>query len=474
MSEGNDHNASWLPNKQNVAGEDICKCAKSCANFTLELLLGWSLNMDVLLINPDKFFKRNEMSLYRNNFLRNPISDGLLSIAGDLISKGHNVDYLDMSIQCDCTKRINDFQGDLIGITSDTPNYPYVLDILKLAKEETGAKTIIGGPHVTFADIEALKYDFVDYVVRGEGEKPMESLCSRMPLEAISGLSYKDQGIIVRNPDSSYQDINSLPMPAYHLIPEGFHSDTWNIIGSKGCPYRCNFCVEPIFNGRIVRNKSIRRIIYEIKALENFGAKRLIFNDDTFSLRDDRVKQLSKALKRDTSIEYWECDTRIDAVSDNLLRIMKEGGCGRISFGIESGSERMLERAGKGTTLKMIEDSCRITKKYGIEVLGYFMIGLPGENHDSARETIDFAESLKAKGLLDKVSASLFIPYPGSEVFENPEKYGIKILTRDWTEYYEMGFPVFENKDLSAQEIYEYWRELNKVSDSKHCLKTSL
>jgi radical SAM superfamily enzyme YgiQ (UPF0313 family) len=420
--------------------------------------------MDVLLINPNKFFKRNVESRYKDIFSRNPISNGLLSIAGSLISKGHNVDYLDMFLEGDSIKRMDDFQGDLIGITSDTPNYPYVLDVLKHAKDETGAEIAIGGPHVTFMDIEALRNDFVDYVVRGEGEKPMESLCSRKPLDVILGLSYKDHDIIVRNQDSTYQDLNSLPMPAYELIPKGFRSDTWNIVGSKGCPFRCNFCVEPAYNGSAIRNKSIARIIHEIKEVENFGAKRILFDDNTFSLMDNWVRELSKAIKRYTNIEYWECDTRVDKVSENLLMTMKDGGCGRVSFGMESGSERMLKTAGKGTTRKMIEDSCRIAKKSGLKVQGYFIVGLPGENHDSARENIGFAESLKARDLLDEVSASVFVPYPGSIIFEKPEKYGIRILTSDWSKYYEMGFPVFENKDLSAQEIYDYWKELNAIN----------
>ena len=421
-------------------------------------------NMNILLINPSKVFKTDK-SIYKSLHNENPIHNGLLSIASYLIDGCHEVKYMDMSLEKNNLNIIKNFEGDIIALTSDTPNYSNVLKILQYAKNNTSAKTIIGGPHATFTDIETLSNEFIDFVIRGEGEQPLRDICDKKPLENVRGITYRDNGRIVQNPNSSFLDLNSIPVPAYNLIPKNFKSDTWNLIGSKGCPYSCYFCIESVFNGSKVRYKNIEKIIQEIKIIENFGAKKIIFNDDTFSLLENRVVELSKAMKNETNIEGWGCDTRVDKVSESLIKNMKNGNCGFIAFGIESGSNKILKTIKGGINKNRVKKSCKLVKEYDIGVLAYFMMGLPHENHTTAKETIDFAKFLKENSLIDKISASILVPYPGSDILKNPERYGIEILTKDWSRYNEHGFPVIKTKELSDEDIYNYWKELNEIND---------
>lgn len=293
---------------------------------------------------------------------------------------------------------------------------PFLKLIHTLPKEEL----YVMGTHCTVCPDEMLDQTKASAVIRGEPEFTVLDICRNKPLRDVDGITFKDNGSIIHNRDRTLLSLDDLPLPAFHLINvrdyryEILGNDLLLFEGSRGCPYPCIYCQKTMY-GRQYRMKSPERLFEEIVyGIEKFHAKSAYFIDLEFTLKRDFVVELcNKIIHKNISFR-WTCQTRADTVDIDLLKLMKRAGCRLIHFGVETGSERIMEIIGKKIHLAQIEHGVSMAKRAGIDQACFFMFGFPTETEEDRRKTVAFAKTLNPT----YASFHKATPYPGTPLFE--------------------------------------------------------
>lgn len=333
-------------------------------------------------------------------------------------------------------------------------------------------KTIIGGPQATYRPRDFLDHGF-EFVCLGEGEETLyefaqELLNGNHNWSKIKGLAWKKSENSFYNdkrPLLSEEDINLIKIPPFEKIdPSYFEMSGATIRGlilkggllitTRGCPFSCTFCGCNLIFGRKLRFKSLENIENELKYLkENLGVEGLWIVDDTFTIKREHVINVSKLLKKYDMV--WGCQSRVNTLDEELIKIMKDCGCIQIDFGVESGSQRILsEIINKKTKIEEVEKTFELTKSYGIRSLANFMIGLPTETCEDFQKTIKLAKKINA----DEYVFSIATPLPGTELYQmvgeeiKPEEYSLL----DWN-----GSPLTDR--LNKSEIPDISNTLKKL-----------
>ena len=388
----------------------------------------------------------------------------MLYLGAVLEKEGIPVEVVDLNFHKDWGKELSRRDADVYGIYCASSLLSSTLKVRDFLKTNfPDSKLIVGGPHATCMPESLVPY--FDVVVKGEGEQTI--------LDVVKDYQH------ARNLPSIYvgrtvEDLDSLPFPARHLVPiHKYHrivggERSVGVITARGCPMSCCFCSKVW--GKTVRFRSAENVLAEIKeVVGKYGIKGVSFRDDTFTLNKTRLYQMLRGLQfLDVK---WRCITRVDQVDERTLMAMKDAGCVEIVYGIESGSQKILNNLLKGTTVEQNAKVIDLTKQVGIPCKAAFIVGSPGETWETVNETLRFVEEhTPLKAIL-----CTFTPYPGSSVWENPEKFNIKILTRDVTKYQivgpEMkGNVVVETEEMMARDIaeahdmmYERFKELGIV-----------
>ncbi len=353
----------------------------------------------------------------------------------------------------------------MVGITSTTPTFNSALRYARRIKEALpDIFVILGGVHVTFRPLDAVKNSFVDAICVGEGEETVVEVAERVEvgktLEDVKGVIYRSGNEIVDNgPREFIKDLDSLPFPAYDLMPLekyslfGEHLEQFPVITSRGCPFACRYCSSSLFMGHRFRARSAENVVDEIEWLVgDFNAKHIAFSDDTFTLSRRRVEAICNEIKRRGIDIEWSCSSRVDTINEDMLKKMKEAGCSAIYYGVESASEKILNFYRKRIDFENVKRAVELTKKYDIIVICSFIIGAPMEKKEDMKATLKFALKLNP----DYAQFSILTPYPGTEIYEEAEKKGW-ILNRNFDDY-TAGKPVLKNFFMSPQEILRFLR----------------
>lgn len=397
---------------------------------------------------------------------------GLASIAAVLEQDGHQVDILDANAshlsETEVAYVVKD--ADAICITAMTPAVNSAIIIAKEIKRDNPEPTIIlGGPHATILPEDTLtKVPEIDIIVRGEGEKAIVELFNAIEnnkdFQNINGLTYRNNGIISTPSQPSVVEMDTLPFPAYHLLPiskyklhppHGRKLPYMAMMTSRGCPYNCIYCSKPIFGGKF-RAQSPERTVDEIEYLiDKFGINEITFYDDSFTLDKKRVLQLTTEINNRNLDFAWSCETRVNLINKDLLKAMKKAGCYMIAYGIESGNQTMLNNLRKGIILPQIKSAIEQTHEANIQSVGYFMLGAPGETPETIRQTIDFAKSL----YLDFAQFSVTIPFPGTDLYNQYLHSGN--ISTEWDDFIYASLkssstPVFETEMLSREDLQKW------------------
>ena len=390
---------------------------------------------------------------------------GLAYLAAVLERGGHSVRIIDaqaLGILLPQIKReIERDQPDIVGVTSTTPTMREALAIVEATKEACpGAITVVGGPHVTFLPAETLREcPQLDVVCVGEGERTMHELTQTIERKAslanVRGIVYRSGDHIVKTPPQPLiDDLDSLPFPARHLLPMdrytilGKKSLIGHIMTSRGCPFNCTFCASSLLFGKRFRGRSPKNVVDEIEqVVSKYNPGSIEFSDDEFTLDRKRAEDICEEIKRRGLGILWACSSRVDTVSRELLRKMRAAGCFLIYYGVESGSQRILNLVRKGTRIKRVIDAIKWTKEVGIETLASYIIGFPGETKEDIEKTITFAKRLST----DYAQFSLATPYPGTELYDSAKEKGL-LLTEDWSQY-TAGKPIILNNDCSKEDL---------------------
>ncbi|MDH7500446.1 MAG: radical SAM protein, partial [candidate division NC10 bacterium] len=353
---------------------------------------------------------------------------------------------------------------DLVGITADTPRYPLALQWAQRAKQ-AGARVILGGPHVSFLDEEALQTGWVDVVVRGEGELIFPSLVgyleANQDLAELPGISYRQEDFIRRTGDEAPPtDLDALPFPARDLLamPLYRHLELagrpiTSLITSRGCPFRCTFCVSSRFSGTRWRTRSLPSVLEEIEEIRGrYGFSALAFLDDNFTLDPSRVIALcQQILQRKWDLKWW-CFSRPDTVLQNeeMVEAMAAAGARYVFMGIESASQPVLDSYGKKARAEAAESAVRLLRRHGIDTTASYVLGEVEETEEMIQATIRQAIQLGT----GTAQFSLLTPYPGTDLYQRVRD---RIFEADWSRF-DCMHPTFRLDHLSASRLQELLR----------------
>ena len=420
--------------------------------------------MNVLLINPPWGSPHDSMWKEVSSVMP-PL--GLAWLGAVLEAAGHHVRILDTHADRTTVPRIGEVLSamqsfDLVGITATTAQIVAARAVARIVKSRwPGARVVLGGVHPTVLPDEVLADPAVDLVVRGEGETTIVELANGKEVDLIEGISFKEDGRIVHNPDRKLiRDLDTLPTPAYHLLPMDRYFPALgackrlpatSVLATRGCSGRCTFCYR-IFGSR-VRVRSGRRVAEEVKHLQDrYGIKEVCFYDDTFTTVKREVYEFCRAIE-DLRVDLtWSCFSRVDTVDEDLLHAMKAAGCHQIMYGVEAASPVILSNICKKTDLDTVEEAVRAAKKARLDVRAAFMLGNPGETVETMEETLQFAIKLNPELVIFNVAT----PFPGTEMFEWADRIGC-LKTKDWSKY-DMYHPVMELPSLSNRQIRDFYR----------------
>lgn len=353
-------------------------------------------------------------------------------------------------------EEIKEKNFDTLVIETSTPSFYNDLEIAKRIKEKRVEKIIFVGTHVSALPEEALKYPWVDAVVRGEYEISLyEYLKTNDPETKGIGLRTPEGKIKINSHREPLEDLDTLPYPARDLLNKYRYFDPilknpfTFILSGRGCPYQCIFCNWPqVLTGRKYRKRNPQKVVEELSYIQNnFNFRSILFNDDTLTVDKNHVNEICKEIiKRNLKIT-WACYARADFDEEDTLRLMRKAGCFLLKVGVESGNEEILKKAKKPYSLEKVRSAFYLMRSLGFHIHATFVFGLPGENKETIKKTIRLAKELKPS----TVQFSMAIPYPGTEFFDFLKKNSF-LYTENWQDYMPLR-RIFDYPNLSSQEL---------------------
>lgn len=423
---------------------------------------------------------------------------GIAYLAAVSERRGDQVAVFDQDVEdVRLTDFVRDFKPDIVGIGTNTPQVKQGWLCAREVKSVLpDVVTVQGGPHVSALPEESAARPEIDVVVRGEGEDTWIDLCDTLEkiksgspnfkahdlldpankiLDRVLGVTYQTTEGKIRHTHErpAVADLDSLPFPAYKYFKMDRYSSlqpamdaiergkSYSMMTSRGCPYRCTFCSQSVMAEKW-RARSPENVVKEVRHLiEDWGAQEIGILDDSANIDRKRLRALSELLiKEGLNRVPWIMinGIRANLADEELLGLMKQAGCKRVAFGVETGDEDILDSIDKRVTHQQIREAFKNAKKVGLETVGFFIIGLPGDNEETMEKTIRFACEL------DPLVAnfSMMTPYPGTKVWEQVHRNGGRMLVKDWQDYvffegkarYEMGETTAEVQERKWKEAY--------------------
>ncbi len=430
----------------------------------------------ILLINP----KTSKPSEFQTEFFREP-NLGILYLAAILDQNNIPVEILDLEqyygLEPDeLTKIIIEKieRYEIIGITSLTNTFYLVKQIAELIKKSNKEKIVVlGGPHVSFQYEEILKAEpLIDFICVGESETSfleltnliireknslMSSQAFGRELGAIKGLAYRNlEGNVIFTGLPKPIDIDTIPQPSRYLLSqENFYYRVASVIINRGCPNACSFCSRQKLFPK-TRIRSLNSILSEIRDIISYQTYNYINFYDNINIEKKFFQNFCK-LFIDNEIKIpWGCELRVDSITAEDARLLKEAGCKLIATGIESASLKVLKKNLKYQDPKRVISGIRHLKAEDIPVQAYFVLGLPGETELTFQETLDFIKQLPLN-TDDKINYFVATPYPGSRLWDERERFNINIIEYDFTKY-DCQHIIFETSDLSVQKLEKLFK----------------
>ncbi|MCK4242741.1 MAG: radical SAM protein [Dehalococcoidia bacterium] len=399
----------------------------------------------------------------------NPIPSLSLSyLAGVLQEEGIEVQILDLLVaQYSSNKirnKLEEYQPQVVGATCVTLNYPIAARILRVCKDfDPNIVTVMGGPHVSFTLKETLlRAPWIDVVVIREGERTLVELVRALEkgigFGQVAGIAFReDKHVVETEPRPPIKDLDELPVPARNLLPLSRYralGAPCNLTTSRGCPYGCIFCSGRRMFGRKVRFRHPRLVVDEMEIIhKELGFEKMNIVDDTFTVNHRHARNICEEIIRRNLHIQWTVFARVDTITQDLVELMHEAGCTHLLFGVESGSEQILKTINKGITVDDVRRGVKLTSEAGIKVFASFILGLPGESPETARQSVELAQELRSEyGSL--YGFHLLSPLPGTELYEKAEEYGLRILTRNWAKY-DANEPITETATMSPEKVME-------------------
>ncbi|MCW4021117.1 MAG: B12-binding domain-containing radical SAM protein [Candidatus Bathyarchaeota archaeon] len=378
---------------------------------------------------------------------------GILYLASTLKSAGIEVSALDNATPGSSIKDAVDWavkeDPDILGLsTVITSSLTAPMIAREVKKKNPNVTIVFGNHHATFNAERILgKYPFVDMIVRGEGEHTCLELVNRLKkkrsLKGVLGVTFRHNGRIASNPDRPLiKDVDSLPFPDRSLVDVEYHNTTVGInvaprkftsfLSSRGCVFKCRFCSCASIARNFWRPRSIENILEELHLLASEGYEQIMLVDDNFTLNQKRVIELCRRMKKEKIEMGWLSEGRVDQGSYSMFRSMVKAGCRMMYFGIESGTQKVLDYYNKRITPEQSERAVANARKAGVDIIvGSFIIGAPHETENDIQETLNFARRLQ----LDIPQINVLGSFPGNLIWKEFKEKGF--LNED--KYWETG-----------------------------------
>jgi len=396
---------------------------------------------------------------------------GVGYMAAVLEQSGHSVSVADLTFEdsWDMLKDDLDMQKpDIVGISIQTTIAEEGFKAAEIIKEWNNNCTVImGGPHATVMPEQVIKNKNVDIVVYGEGEYTFLELCNSIrgnkDIASVKGIFYKKDKKIIKNLlREPIQNLDELPFPARHLLPQRyFDLIETTMLASRGCPFNCAFCqptLRLIF-GTTVRTRSPKNVIDEMEFLKKrYGTKIIRFHDDTFTFNKKWVLEFCKLLKERNLGLLWNCKTRANVVDKTVFKMMKEAGCYKVDIGIEAGSERIRnDILNKGIKDEEIIRAFNILRELKIGALSFFMIGSPTETKGDIEKSMELIKKLEP----DDILVSITTPFPGTRLYDFALEKDL-IQAKSWKDY-DFSKYVTLKSELCEEDIFNLKRKMERT-----------
>lgn len=363
-------------------------------------------------------------------------------------------------------KLIRHYKPKIVGISAMTENFENGMRIAEIIKQYSKDIIVVcGGAHATYEDRRILeKYPCVDVVIRGEGEITFLEVAdfylrNMGDLTEIQEITYRASGQLIHNNDRTLiENLDSLPFPVRSRIRA---NKTVGIQTSRGCPGQCIFCCAAKLSGGRYRMRSAENVVSEIEEIYNRGGRKIFFQDDTVTVHIRRLRKIMSMLIEKKLDLVWMAESRVDVISKDsaILKEMKESGCIALQFGVESGSQEILDKLKKNITINQIYTSVRAAIDVGINVMCTFLIGHPFDTPKTILETFEFAKTLIDLGAT--TALSIVCPYPGTAIREEKENNKVKIYPTDFKDYNTLT-PIMDIECMERKEIKRYFYSLGK------------
>jgi anaerobic magnesium-protoporphyrin IX monomethyl ester cyclase len=406
---------------------------------------------------------------------------GMLVLAAVARQHGHEVAIFDAKgsgeTPAHVAQQILAFRPDIVGFSATTisvTNAGRTAELLKQSAPQI--VTVVGGPHVSAIPERTLAaFPALDYGVVGEGEVSFFVLIDRLrsgsSVVDTPGLVYRRNDSVVANARCPYiTDLDALPLPAWDLVPGFPHrfapsmfsyrkSPVATLVTSRGCPFSCAFC-DRSTSGKLGRYHSTESVLRHCRHLVDLGVRHIIFYDDLFTVKRKRVVELCEAFIAAGFDFTWSCNSHPNLLDEEALCLMKRAGCWQIAYGIESGSQRVLDVVKREVKLPRMRETLRMTRDAGIRAKGYLMIGHPTETVETLEETAEFLRVVE----LDLCQVTKFTPYPGTPAYPRVREHGA--FEEDWERMNAMNF-VFVPKGLTEHVLESYFHRLYSIFYSR-------
>jgi anaerobic magnesium-protoporphyrin IX monomethyl ester cyclase len=421
--------------------------------------------MKVVLVRPPKVKGAIERSM-----VQHPIN--LLSLAAVLEREGHELQVWDFEVEPFSEQivrqKAENFEPGAAGITSLTCNIKTANQIagwIKSASPETF--TVAGGPHTSAIPARALEeFPNLDAVVIGEGEITLKEICDRVSagrgLEGVLGCAWRgSQGPVIEDRRPLIENLDDLPYPARHLIDHSLYKGasspgldatlhrSTEIFTTRGCLDKCTFCASHLVFGRYLRARSAENILGEVdQCMEKWGYRHFTIEDDTFTIRPSRLEAICQGFK-ERGIT-WDCDTRVNAVTRDMIFMMADSGCNKIAFGVESGSPRILKLIKKNITIEQARNAFKWAHEAGIITTAFFMVGShPSETKEDLKMSIDLMKELDT----ELMAVAVAVPYPGTDLYRIMKEGGF-IDEERWEAFNHLhSIPTWHTEHFSARKL---------------------
>jgi radical SAM superfamily enzyme YgiQ (UPF0313 family) len=408
---------------------------------------------------------------------------GTLVLAAVARSRGHRAHIVDgkrtgTPVEA-VAARVAALAPDHVGISATT------ISIHNAARIAARLKTLVphavvtvGGPHVSALPERTLEtFPGFDYGIVGEGERSWFDLIARLEAgttpQDVEGLVWRDGPTVRANPRAAYLDgeeLDRLPEPAWDLVPDfplRFQPNIFNyrqtpvasVVTSRGCPFSCTFC-DRSTSGRRGRYHDVDYVVAMCGRLERMGVRHILFYDDLFTVKHARVIALCERFLAEGFRFTWSCNSHPNLLDAETLRLMKRAGCWQIAYGIESGSQRVLDLVKHEVRIPRMLETLRLTRAAGIRVKGLLMMAHPNETAESLEETVEFLRTAP----LDLAQVTKFTPYPGTPLYGSIRSYGR--FAEDWERMNAMNW-VFVPDGLTPVALERAFRRAYRVFYSR-------